>query len=331
MMIYTKLTFAFLITLFISFFSGWNDPEGWSALKEAIEKTKLSEVSKLQGRTFDLVIPGGTIEYVFSVAPENAFKLERLGPDKFRLTITNPQALIKTGGFVNYHPIEWSLKNKNTFSPEIEGKATCLYEVIFSQVGVGELDLSKYEANYDITYEISNQTAISEIKRQGKGYSIMRVPNATGETKMRLRIKAKSGDENLQTGWINIPNCITDTPTPNPPTITQPLPPQVINPPEIYAAADALVLKTEGISFCEESTGIYCATLTVKATNTSNRTARCNNIAFHMYDGNRSIASTIKWVELNPGQNTIFEVVLKSTYRPQTFTFRTFKTECIYR
>ncbi|MDQ0968989.1 hypothetical protein QFZ20_004392 [Flavobacterium sp. W4I14] len=316
-----------LITMFFSIDVFANDPEGWKALKDAIEKTAFNDVSKLQGRTFDLVIPGGTNEYQLGVEPENAFRVERLAPDKFRLTVISPQALVKQGPLLSYHPIGWSLKKKDPFTISIEGAATCSYEVVFRQTGAGELDLSKFEADYDITYEISNQSAISSISRQGKGYLIMRVPNAQGETKMRLRMKKKSGDEDLMTGWIVIPACKTgEVPlVPKPQDI--PVTPSVAPEP----ASGMITLKTEGISFCQESTGLYCSTLTVKATNIGSRTVRCNSIWFHMIDGDTVIGKTQRWVELNAGQSTIFEVVIKSTYRPASFSFDWVKTDCFYK
>jgi len=316
-----------LILLFTSFFTAANDPEGWSALRETIEKTSFSEVSKLRDRTFDLVVPGGTNELQFGIEPENAFKVDRLAADKYRVTIINPQALVKTGLIVTYHPIGWWLKKKVPFKPNITGEASCLYEVVFSQSGVGELDLSKFDADYDVTYEISNSAAISSIKRHGKGYAIMRVPNASGETKIRLRIKKKSGDEDLQTAWINIPACKTESVVVTTPPIKTP---PIITEPE-NTPFDVLVLKTEGISFCEEPSGLYCSTLTIRATNTSSKTVRCNTIWFYMKDGNKTIASNSQWVELNAGKSTVFEVVLKSTYRPEKFTFTNVKTDCFYK
>lgn len=323
----TLFTLAiFLLSLYPSLVFA-NDPKGWTELKQTIEKTPFSDVSKLLGKTFELEVEGATKDYEFTVQPESAFKVERLESNKFRVTIINAEALVKRDLIVEYYPIGWNLKKIDPFKPVITGEANCLYNVVFSQTGVGELDLSKFDVDYDVTYELSNPEAISSVTRAGKGYDIIRTASSTAESKIRLRIKKKVGDFNLQTDWIIIPICKsgntqTQTTTPYTPVPTEPITP----------AKDLLDLKISGISFCEESTGLYCSTLIITATNKGNSRVKCNKVWFYMKYDNKVVASDWAWVDLLVGQTHTFQVVLKAPYKPQNkWTYNIEKTDCYYK
>lgn len=304
-----------------------NDPVGWKVLKETIEKTKFSDVSKLQDRSFDLVITGATNEYKFTVEPAKAFKVDRLSPDKFRVTITNPEALVnRTDLIVVYYPIGWQLKKDEIIDPIIEGETTCISNVIFRQTGVGELNLADFDANYDVTYELSNQPSVLSVTRAGKGYDIKRVNNSSTESKIRLKIKRKSGDFNLQTDWILIPTCETAINIDTPPITSIPEPEQESNP------TDILEVKIVGISFCEDASGQYCSTLQVTATNIGNRRVKCNTVWFYMKYADQVVASNSAWVDLLVGQSHSFQIVLKAPYKPENkWTYQIKKTDCFYK
>lgn len=302
-----------------------NDPKGWATLKQTIEKTPFSEVSKLLNRTFDLEVEGATKDYVFTVQPESAFTIERIESNKFRVTIISAEALVKRDLIVEYHPIGWSLKKEDPFKPIITGEASCLYNVVFSQAGVGELDLSKFDGDYDVTYELSAPETVSSVSRAGKGYDIVRTASSISESEIRLRIKKKIGDFNLQTDWIKIPLCKsgnTQTPTTSTPT---PVDPEI-------PAKDFLDIKISGISFCQESTGLYCSTLAITATNKGNSRVKCNKVWFYMKYDNQVLASDWVWVDLLVGQTHTFDIVLKAAYKPQNrWTYNIEKTDCFYK
>ena len=304
-----------------------DDPKGWTVLKQTIENTLFSDVTNLLNRTFDLEVEGATKDYEFTVQPESVFKVERLQVNKFRVTIIKPEALINRDLIVEYYPIGWNLKRLDHFKPVITGEANCLYNVVFSQSGGGELDLSKFDVDYDVTYELSNPESVSSVKRAGKGYDIVRTVKTFTESKIRLKIKKKVGDFNLQTDWILIPVCNGKS-TPisvvaNPPTT-------------VYVTdenpKDMLELKIDGISFCEESTGLFCSTLQIKATNKSQKRLRCNTVWFYMkYEGQIVIRES-QWIELDGGQKYNFQVVLKAPYKPANkWTYEINKTECAFK
>ena len=317
------LLIAALPAFFLSF-GNVDDPIGWKLLKETIEKTKFSDISKLKDRTFDLEVPGGTDEYELSLEPKEAFKVERLSASKFRATIVNPKALIKEGLIVEYHPIGWNLRKKDAFKPQITGEANCLYNVIFSQPGVGDLDLSKFDNEYDVTYELSNPSSVSSITRQGRGYDIVRAANSSAESKIRLHIKKKIGDFSLQTDWISIPACGGTQLPPKETTPDTPAEPE-------ESPKDLLDVKIDAISFCDDN-GQYCTTLDVIAKNIGSRRVRCNEIWFNMkYEGD-IIASQSHWVDLNPGSSVRFQVILKSAFRPASkWTYNIRKTDCSFK
>lgn len=319
-----------LIILLLSLHSSLvfaNDPKGWVELKQTIEKTPFSEVSKLLNKTFDLEVDGATNDYEFTVQPESAFKVERLESNKFRVTIINAEALVKRDLIVEYYPIGWNLSKIDPFKPVITGEANCLYNVVFSQTGVGELDLSKFDIDYDVTYELSNPDAVSSVSRAGKGYDIIRTASSTAESKIRLKIKKKVGDFNLQTDWISIPLCKSGSSQIPTTTIYTLIPTEPTIP-----AKDLLDLKISGISFCEESTGLYCSTLTITATNTGNSRVKCNKVLFYMKYDNKIVASDSQWIDLLVGQTHTFQVVLKAPYKPQNqWTYDIEKTDCFYK
>lgn len=317
-----------LVVLILSFHSSLvlaNDPKGWTALKQTIESTPFSKVSKLLNRTFDLEVEGATMDYEFTVQPESAFKVLRLESNKFRVTIINAEALVKRDLIVEYYPIGWNLKKVDLFKPVITGEASCLYNVVFSQPGVGELDLSKFDLDYNVTYELSNPESVSSVTRAGKGYDIVRTASSTSESKIRLKIQKKMGESNLQTDWITIPLCKSGNTQPT--TSTSPTPIEPTKP-----AKELLSLKITGISFCEESTGLYCSTLTITAINTGSSRVKCNKVWFNMkYDG-KVVASDWAWVDLLVGQTHTFQVVLKAPYKPQNqWTYDIEKTDCFYK
>ncbi|SFE67363.1 hypothetical protein SAMN05518672_10931 [Chitinophaga sp. CF118] len=308
----------------------WNDPQGWAILKETIQKTPFSEVSKLRDRTFDMIVPGATNEYAFEVQPEKAFKVERLGPDKFRVIIINPEELVKRDLIVEYLPIGWQLNKIDSFKVLIVGKPNCRYNVRFSQWGVGELDLSKFDTStYSVTYDLSNPQAILSIVRDGPGYTIERVPNSSVETQMRLRIKKKSGVQDLQTDWIAIPACKAVD------SIERSAPPQVPpqqDPLREVNAMEFMVVKTKAISFCDDASGRFCTTLQVTVTNTGSKTIRCNQIWFYMkYQGN-IVARAVHWVQLESGTSTSFQVSLIAASKPQDkWEYVHEKMDCFYK
>ncbi len=318
-----------IIVLILSFHSSLvfaNDPKGWTGLKQTIQNTPFDQVSNLLNRSFDLEVEGATTDYEFTVQPKTAFKVERLESNKFRVTIIDPEALVIREAIVKYNPIGWNLKKIDPFDITLIGKANCLYNVIFSQPGVGELDLSKLDVDYNVTYELSNPESIFSVTRAGKGFDIIRIAKSTEESKIRLIIKKKIGDSNLQTDWITIPLCKSDN-TQIPPNIPTIIPIEPTKP-----AIDLLKLKITGISFCEESTGLYCSTLTITATNTGNSRVKCNKVWFYMKYDNKVVASDSQWIDLLVGQTHTFQVVLKAPYKPQNqWTYDIEKTDCFYK
>lgn len=310
----------------------FNDPEGWDALMGAIKETPFSEVATLRGRTFNLVVPGATDAYELAVEPENAFKVERFGIKQFQVTIIDPEALVIRKLIVKYQPIGWRLKSRQVIDPSFTGKGNCSYNITFSQNGVGELDLPKYDVDYDITCELSNKEAILSIKREGRGYAITRVRNSSAEAKVRLRIKEKAGGDDFLTDWVTIPTCgtaeavQTPTYTPAPPASPLSASPPLPNP------ADLLDVTIASVSHCEDATGKLCATLHVTVSNKGSRTVKCNQIWFYMKDGDKIIASNSTWVSLDGGGSTSFDMDLKAPYQPQvTWGYSHKKTDCFYR
>jgi len=303
-----------------------NDPKGWTALKQTIQNTRFDQVSNLLNRSFDLEVEGATKDYEFTVQPENAFKVELLELNKFRVTIINPEALVIREAIVEYYPIGWNLKKIDLFDIILTGEASCLYNVVFSQSGVGELDLSKLNADYDVTYELSNSESIFSVTRAGKGYDIVRIAKSTVESKIRLRIKKKNGDSNLQTEWITIPLCKTDN-NQIPPTISTPIPIEPTKP-----AKDLLDVKISVESICEDATGQYCSTLQITATNKGTNRVKCNKVWFYMKYDNNVVASVSQWIDLLVGQTHTFQVVLKAPYKPQNkWSYEIEKTDCFYK
>jgi hypothetical protein len=319
-----------IILLLLSFTSSLvlaQDPKGWTNLKQTIEKTPFSEVSILLNRTFDLEVEGATQDYEFTIQPETAFKVERITSNKFRVTIINAEALVKRDLIVVYNSIGWNLKKIDSFIPNITGEANCSYNVIFSQPGVADLDLSKFGDDYDITYELSNPESISSVKREGKGYDIIRNSKSSAESKIRLRIKKKNGDFNLQTDWITIPLCKSNNTQISPP-VTIPIPTEPSTPP----AKDQLSIKISHITFCENTTGEFCSTLDITATNIGNSNVKCNEVWFYMKYNNNIVAKDSTWIDLIAGQTTTFQIVLKAPNKPENkWTYQIEKRDCFYK
>lgn len=327
-----SIILTLLLVVLPNFFYA-NDPIGWDILKQTIEKTSFNDFSKLKNRSFDLKIIGATNEYNLKIRPEEAFKVERLTTEKFKVTIVNPDALIEKDLIYMYKNIGWELIKEEGLNVGIEGRTNCLYNVTFSQTGGNEFDLTKFEANpdYDFSYELSNPSSIASIARAGKGYDIIRQSNNISDSKIRLKINKKSTNSNFQTSWISIPNCKAETIT-IPLTELEPEPEP--KPEPETEPSEFLDIKINGITFCNEPDGTFCSTLEIISQNNSSRRIKCNDVIFSMKDSsnNSIIAKTTQWIDLDSYGTHTFYVTLKSSFRPSgKWSYTISKTNCNYK
>lgn len=299
-----------------------NDPEGWEALKHVISNTPCSQVSELQGKTFDLIVPGADYDYTLQVLPAGAFRVDRLNAEKFRATIVHPDTLVNKTTVPVYFPIGWKLQHMEHIPSSMRSTASCSSAIVFRQQGIGELDLSTYGSDYRITYELSLPSSIAVVERQGKGYTVTRVANSIDASKIRVHIQKKSDHSEMQTDWSIIPVCPTSK-------NMQYLP--VVKDAAALLPKDALEITIASSAMCPGATDAFCTTLQIDATNTGDQTVRCNRVWFYLVTRDQIIASASRPVELAPQQNTTFTVTLTTPQKPaSSWSYKILKYECLY-
>ncbi|HEY9285918.1 MAG TPA: hypothetical protein VIP46_20885 [Pyrinomonadaceae bacterium] len=311
-------------------------------MTKAIGSTAFNDVETLRDRTFNLVVPGATMEDALSVTPADAFKVEHASPDTFRVTIVNPSALVDTPApnIQQYHPFKWKLilGGETRLKPAIEGLASCHYYIRFRQTGGGEIDLTKYDDSYEVTWDLSNRAAIESVAREGSGLAVTRPAGSTDEARIRLRIK-KTGTIDLSTDWIPIQLCQspravhTPTPAPTPTNTPTPTPRPRPTPEEDPEPAprDCFLIKDVSIEKCTDECGTFQITRTVVVTNTCKSRVRCNDMKWYLLDaGDRMVATAVHWVDLYGGDSTRFAVILKSPVDLPKFDLDQHKGSCFY-
>lgn len=311
------------------------EPKGWSDLVEAIEKTNFTDVSTLRDRAFDLIVPGARKEDVLTVEPANAFKVDHPSPDRFKVTIVNPSALVyeSAPGVQEYHPFKWGLNTggEKKLTPAFEGRASCRYHVRFRQTGGNEIDLSRFDDSYEVTWEVSNPPAIASVERDGSGLSVIRSADSTSEASIRLRIKKKTGTFDIRTDWIAIQLCQSPRPAITPEVVRPPeQPPEVVRPPETPPER-CFQVKTVPVGTCDVECAGIRITNHVTVTNTCNRQVRCNDMTWSLLYGENTAAQYATWVELAGGTNTSFYVVLQAPVKSFPFSVSSSNGSCFYR
>jgi hypothetical protein len=298
------------------------DPIGWDVLVKTIDDTKQSELSSLLNRPFDLVVPGANPGDTLTLEPAEPFRVERTGPERFRVTIVDPSKLVAEGLLFKKRGIRWkvlrSFDGGANFGAAIEGQATCHYEVRFRQKDAAAIDLSKLNSSYDVTWEFSNRSAVESSKREGPGLVITRHAGSTVETSVRLRIKRDAESLDVSTDWIAIPLCqIARAEPPSPPNPEPTSPPNNERPVEQCFRVDTKLIDT-----CDVKCGGIRLTSRVTVTNTCNRQVRCDDIRWSLVYGENLAAvanETTRWVDLNGGDTTSFDIVLEASMKPSKY------------
>ena len=299
------------------------EPEGWQALVEALRATPLNDVESLRGRTFDLVVSDARPTDLLTVRPEAAFRVDRVSRETFRVTVVETDSLIQEGLLRRYRPIEWQLVQGGPamFDVGIEGRVSCRYFAEFKQKNADVIDLSKMGSAYNVTWEVDNTAAIRSVTPEGIGLAILRRPDVNGEARIRLRLKAKTGPEDISSDWVAIPRCNLGS---------SQQPPVIIADPPQQPAIDNIVIEVESISTCDDC-GTFFVTVNVKATNIGNRFVRCEGMTWSLVS-NGTVLHRLDdyWVGLNPGGTTTYSVELQTTPRPAQYSVQNTRGNCFY-
>lgn len=309
-----RFVLAALVSLVVAPVAAQPDPpSGFSALVAAIEGTTIEQAQSLQGRQFTLTLPNAQSDDTLDVTPAEAFTIQRVDLRTFRLTISNAEALVARDLISTFKSVRVrTVKFVDAdFGAALEGSATCSYSLRFRQKGGGPLDLSKFGPDYAVTWELQNGSAITDVKREGEGLTLLRQPGNTAPAALKLRVRRNTGSLDVATGWIAIPACGSgDAPDSRPPE-PQPVP----DPPE-PDPSNCLRITTREMGVCRENCGAFSQTLRERVVNNCRRTVRCDEITWAMVDADRTIATSTAWADLSADQATDIEIVLRSPYQP---------------
>lgn len=327
--------FFVFLSPFLSAFSDFADPEGFQALVESIKSTKFTEVSSLRGKRFEIRVPEAKLGDELQISPVEAFATEQVDKTTFRVTILEPDVLVVDRGFSQeYKIIGWKLilKGVGLIPVGAGGQATCRYELTFKQTGGNNIDLAKVGPEYNLSWDLSNETGIGAVTREGSVLVVIRTGNSSNDARIRLRIEEKSGPYELLSDWVAIPSCQVSrgTPEPEPRPIPNPIP---IPDPE--PNPDSCFQKVFiDSSICD----VACQGTVWKAgyriQNVCKRRVRCNNIVWTVTDINANRILGVRgeyWVDLNAGSTTTAWYEMNLPYKPSKWGFDWNLSDCFYR
>lgn len=280
--------------------SAWSQgtPQGWSTLRDTIQKTPISKISELQDKNFDLQVTGRAPGDTLAVTPKEAFKVIELPNGTFRITIANPSNLLELpqpGKLREYREVGYSWVHSEPLPIAIEGTASCRYYVRFAQKGASDLNLSELEAAYDVSWSLSDPAA-GKVEKNGDGLLVTRAPDKGGPVRVVLRMNDKGSSKQLSTE-VPIAACVTpqDQPIATPPTTTsKPRPDTCII--EILKSVQKCA-KTCGAATLE-------AQIQYEFRNVCAQRVKCEQMSWEFVDKGQRLTSSEYWVDLGPDQAT---------------------------
>lgn len=183
---------------------------GWQQLLDTVAQQNPSNISALNGRTFDLQLSAGASDLI--VSPSAPFELTGQG-NSYRLRIVNAAALVvDEGGLIAKVPMSWkaTIGGPGSFNLAIEGIDDCTFNLVFRQTGGEALNLSAMRSSYDVTWQFDNPAAIAQSDLNGRSLLVRRVPADASPVSVTLRLKSKTGSIDVSSPPVPIAKCASD-------------------------------------------------------------------------------------------------------------------------
>lgn len=306
-------------------------PKGWADLANAVTKTTPSAMNSLNGRSFVIEVAADEKEG-FSVFPEDAFDIQRLDKNKFRVTVVDATKLFEpvAEDLILPRAFGWRIA-KTTFPvATLSGVATCTYDVVFSQIGGNELDLRKFnEPPYAITVEFNDNSLVEEHKRADKGLTVKRTASKGGDLKLRLRIQRETPPKiDIGSDWVRLPACVTETPQiaiPKTPSTNIPV---TVTPP----AETCIKVAVQTITPCSGQCGAFWVSIGARAQNVCSARVKCTEMPWSISDNGTVIGGDNGiWVDLDGGGTFNLNLTLHAPYKPDTYKISHNVGTCAYQ
>lgn len=283
--------------------------QGWANFLEAIGDTNISNADALQGREFVLEVAGASGETTLELTPAEAFNVQRVSSNRFKVKIINPRLLITDDPIPEFTKITYRIVDtavgEGIFGAAIEGRATCSYQVTYKRTGGDQLDLEQLRTSYDVEATLTNPS-IAEVRPEGRGFAVIRRPDQGGNVDLNVTLRRKSDGRTLAADPVRIPNCQTSAPSTTL-VAADPAPNQCLS-----TNLDIGVI-------CED-----CAPLrvSIKAeyTNSCAKAVRCD-LTYNLLYGNEVRAQLSDYVQVSANQ----------VYRPSAFELSTIPSRRIFR
>ena len=280
------------------------------AMRAAIQGTKVNEASKLTGRNFILKVPGAAAEKTLIITvdglSESPVKIERTGPDTFLATVMDGPALLTTDPIREFRTMraQYAQDIPITFGANITGQGACRYSINFEQVGGDALDLTALSAFYKASWNVTNPTAVSNVRIEGAGLALERSLGAGGPVQLSLTLVSNDGKKTYRSAPIEVPSCIPGDIKTEIKYETQTLRTNVVHPNQ------CLISTPESVASCD-----VCGPLNVRLSssyyNSCEKTVQCDAKAelYVPVAGN-------KWLRVDSNaENDVFWVASKQNYQ----------------
>lgn len=188
------------------------------AMHAAIQATDISQANSLEGRSFDVSVPGTASDKTLRVTAEGQpagvpFHVDRTGPDTFKVTIADAAKLVTDGPLLpRFRRLTFEIVSSQVidFETAIVGDGTCVYRMRFKQRGGGPIDLSAIQGAYEVSWKLSTNAVTAAL--DGADLTLTRPQNSQVQTTLTLTLKARDNEETLSTGAINVPSCDNGAP-----------------------------------------------------------------------------------------------------------------------
>lgn len=183
-----------------------------------LQATSTNEAGNLDGRQFEIQVPGVNAQNTLEVSPASAFRVDKLTGDRFRVTIVDGKSLVIGGPIPRFSPVGLKIVSINNldasidFGAKIQGAASCTYAVKFNVVGGPPIDLSTIGSDYEMSWSTDNDGALESIEQRGPGLIVTRKSGSQGKVALKLKLKAKVGSEVLESAGVDLPACSTSAP-----------------------------------------------------------------------------------------------------------------------